>query len=118
MQLLMNWRSHEESPAQSETRSLREIYAERKDLIAKYVPIEVQAVHDRAVQELKASGLENQVLRVGAQAPAFELPDQNGNLVSSAALLAHGKLLICFIRGRWCPFCIAQMQAMNMIVPA
>jgi len=25
--------------------------------------------------------------------------------------------VICFIRGRWCPFCVAQLEAMNAIVP-
>jgi len=41
----MKWRSIEESGLQPETRSLREIYAERKELIAKYVPADIQAVH-------------------------------------------------------------------------
>ncbi len=25
--------------------------------------------------------------------------------------------MLCFIRGRWCPFCVAQMEAMNLVVP-
>ena len=24
--------------------------------------------------------------------------------------------MICFIRGRWCPFCVGQMEAMNLIL--
>src|SRR5215470_1296747 len=113
----MKWRSLEESPIQSETHTLREIYAERKELIAKYVPAEVQAVHARVVDQLKISGIENRILAHGAHASAFELPDQKGKLVNSTELLAKGKLVLCFIRGRWCPFCVAQMQAMNAIVP-
>jgi peroxiredoxin len=50
-----------------------------------------------------------------ATAPSFELKDHNGKLVSSADLLARGRLVICFIRGRWCPFCVGQMEAMNLI---
>ena len=34
----MKWRSLDETTAQTEDRSLHEIYAERKELIAKYVP--------------------------------------------------------------------------------
>ncbi len=34
----MKWRSLEESAPSTEIRPLREIYAERKELIAKYVP--------------------------------------------------------------------------------
>lgn len=113
----MKWRSLEETLSQSETRLLREIYTERRDLIARYVPQDIQAVHARGINELKASGVENRTLAVGAQAPAFELPDQNGKVVRSADILTVGRLVICFIRGRWCPFCVAQMQAMNAIVP-
>ena len=96
----MKWRSLEESPVQPESRTLREIYAERKELIAKYVPAEIQAVHARVVEELKISGIENGVLKLGEKAPAFELPDQNDKIVNSAELLAKGKLMVCFIRGR------------------
>ena len=113
----MKWRSIEESGLQPETRSLREIYAERKELIAKYVPADIQAVHARAVEDLKQHGIASRALQAGAEAPAFELPDQNGKLVRSADLHARGRVVIFFVRGRWCPFCVAQMQAMNTILP-
>jgi peroxiredoxin len=116
MQLIMKWRSLEESALRPDTRSLREIFAERKELIAKYVPAEIQAVHSRVVQELKESSIVNQALQVGAKAPLFELPDQSGQLVRSVDLVAAGRLVICFIRGRWCPFCVGQIEAMNAIV--
>ena len=117
----MKWRSLQESGSSSDARSLGEIFAERKELIARYVPADVQAVHARAVAEIKARGLAANVLsnfRVGAKAPSFELPDHNGKLVSSANLLAKGRLVLCFIRGRWCPFCVGQMEAMSFIASA
>ena len=40
-------------------------------------------------------------LNVGDLAPAFELDNQDGQLVRSADLLAHGTLLITFFRGHW-----------------
>ena len=113
----MKWRSLEESSPGLDTRPLREIFAERKELIAKYVPAETQAIHVQAVAELKARHLTSNILAVGAEAPNFELPDHDGKLVSSAALLAKGKLVMCFIRGRWCPFCVGQIEAMNLILP-
>lgn len=113
----MKWRSLEESVQSSDLRPLREIFAERKELIAKYVPPETSAVHTRAVAELKASSLAGRALPIGAQAPSFELNDHNGKLVSSASLLTKGRLVVCFIRGRWCPFCVGQMEAMNLIAP-
>ena len=113
----MKWRSLEESTLQSEARPLREIYAECKELIAKYVPTEIQAIHARAVEELKQSGIAERALQPGSKAPSFELPDRNGKLVRSSDLLAVGPLVICFIRGRWCPFCVGQMKALNAIYP-
>lgn len=110
----MKWRSLEESPANADIRPLREIFAERSELIAKYVPAETQAIHAQSVAELKARQLAANVLPVGAKGPQFELPDQNGMLVSSNDLLARGRLVLCFIRGRWCPFCVGQMEAMNL----
>jgi peroxiredoxin len=113
----VKWRSLEETSSELEIRSLREIYAERKDLIAKYVPAEIQAIHARAVEELKQSGIAERALQTGSKAPSFELPDRNGKLIRSADLLANGPLVVCFVRGRWCPFCVGQMEAMNAIYP-
>ena len=113
----MKWRSLEESALSNDLRPLRDIFAERKEMIAKYVPQETRDIHARVVAELKVSGLANQVLSVGNQAPSFELNDHNGNLISSTALLAKGLLVVLFIRGRWCPFCVGQMEAVNLIAP-
>ena len=114
---LMKWRSLEESSPDIEILPLREILAERKELIAKYVPAETQAVHARAVAELKQQRLAANILPVGAKIPEFQLPDHDGNSVSSSDLLAKGRLILCFIRGRWCPFCVGQVEAMNLILP-
>jgi cytochrome oxidase Cu insertion factor (SCO1/SenC/PrrC family) len=113
----MKWRSLEEAVFENDTRQLWEILAERKEAIAKYVPAETQAVHARAVAELKRRGLATSILPVGAKIPEISLPDQDGRNVSSSALLAKGRVVLCFIRGRWCPFCVAQMEAMNTILP-
>jgi peroxiredoxin len=113
----MKWRSLEEARPNADARPLREIFAERKELIAKYVPPETQAIHAQAVAELKGRNLAAHVLPVGTRAPSFELPDHNGNIVSSSDLLAKGRLVVCFIRGRWCPFCVGQMEAMNLVLP-
>jgi peroxiredoxin len=113
----MKWRSLEESASSTDARPLREIFAERRELIAKYVPAETQLLHRRVVEQLKANGLAEKALPAGATAPGFELKDHNGRPVSSADLLSEGRLVICFIRGRWCPFCVGQMEAMNLVAP-
>ena len=111
----MKWRSLEESLDKQEARSLAEVFAERKELIAKYVPAEIQAIHERAIAEIKESGIVERVLHTGDKAPDFELPDQNGMKVRAADLRQKGKLVVCFFRGRWCPFCVGQLEAMNAV---
>jgi peroxiredoxin len=113
----MKWRSLEESSPNTDSRSLREQFAERKELIAKYVLPETQAIHARVITELKQSGMAGRVLSVGVKVPMFELKDHNSKLVASAELLGNGRLVISFFRGRWCPFCVGQLEAMNLILP-
>jgi peroxiredoxin len=113
----MKWRSLEETDPATDARPLREIFAERKELIAKYVPAETQAIHAQAVAELKEKHFAANVLPIGAKSPQFTLPDHNGKPVSSADLLSKGRLVLCFIRGRWCPFCVGQLEAMNLTLP-
>jgi peroxiredoxin len=112
----MKWRSLEESGPDTDARPLREIFTERKGLIAKYVPLETQAIHAQVVAELQGRNLAANILPAGATVPAFELLDHNGKSVSSSDLLAQGRVVLCFIRGRWCPFCVGQLEAMNLIL--
>jgi peroxiredoxin len=112
----MKWRSLDKSLPGNDTRSLREQFAERKELINKYVPPEIQAIHARSIAELKQGGISDRALSIGAKAPAFELSEHNGKLISSSDLLSKGRLVICFFRGRWCPFCVGQLEAMNLIL--
>jgi peroxiredoxin len=113
----MKWRSLEESSPGLDARPLHDIFAERKGLIAKYVPPETQAIHAQAVAELTGRQVAANILPVGAKSPALELPDHDGKMVSSSDLLAKARLVLCFIRGRWCPFCVGQMEAMNLVLP-
>ena len=96
----MKWRSLEETASAADTRSLREIFAERKGLIAKYVPPETQATHSRVIAELQQQRVADRSLGVGAKTPLFELKDHNGDPVFSTGVLSRGLLVICFFRGR------------------
>ena len=111
----MKWRSLEESATGAERRSLAEVFAERRELIAKYVPAEIQAIHARAIMEVRECGIAARALRAGDKSPDFELADQNGTRLRAAELLQKGKLVVCFFRGRWCPFCVGQLEAMDAI---
>ena len=54
-----------------------------------------------------------QALKVGDRAPEFTLPDVDGTLVSSHALLAKGPLVVTFYRGAWCPYCNLDLSALE-----
>jgi peroxiredoxin len=75
------------------------------------VQAERLAISERATAELLASGIEDKVLRAGARAPEFTLPDAlTGKPVRSADLLALGPLVVNFFRGRWCPYCVTELE--------
>jgi peroxiredoxin len=113
----MKWRGLEEGKAELGHATLKAALDERRELMEKYVPSASLAVNRRAVEELCASGITDRILPAGSDAPSFELPDQDGKPVSSAALLASGPLVIIFLRGRWCPFCVATVEAWNEALP-
>ena len=54
-----------------------------------------------STEELRASGIMKQALTTGDTAPHFELPNQDGHLISSAGLLAKDPLVLSFFRGVW-----------------
>ena len=75
-------------------------------------------LNERAIAELFATGIEDKLLKAGEPAPAFALPDANGKLVRSADLLALGPLVVCFFRGRWCPYCVTELETWRDLFPA
>jgi peroxiredoxin len=76
----------------------------------KLVQAERLAVGERACEELFASGIEEQILPVDALAPEFELRDSANRLVRSRDLLAVGPLVVNFFRGRWCSYCVTELE--------
>lgn len=77
------------------------------------VPPELEAVSTRTIKALVASGQVEQALKVGNRAPSFNLPDQDGAMVSSADLLTKGPVVLSFYRGVWCPFCNIELKALQ-----
>lgn len=64
-------------------------------------PHEVIELMHRATAELKATGIEERVLKAGARAPSFTLFNQDHAVISSADLLRQGPLVVSFFRGHW-----------------
>jgi len=85
--------------------------------IAEYVRPENQAINERAVAEIAASGLAEKILPVGATAPEFVLSNHNGQEMALGELLAKGPLVINFFRGRWDPFCVTELEMWRELHP-
>jgi peroxiredoxin len=114
----MKWRGLDESSSAGvSVRTLTQVLQERRELGERYTPAEVVALYQRAIDEIGSSGLLERALKPGDPAPRFELPDENFKPVTSETLLGHGNAILCFFRGRWCPFDVAQLEAMNEVVP-
>lgn len=115
----MRWRglSTEASTAPRLGIPLAQRLLEIKAGIAEYVRPESQAINERAVAEIAASGLAENILGVGATATAFVLQNHNEKEVSSRELLAKGPLVVNFFRGRWDPFCVTELEAWREVYP-
>lgn len=80
-------------------------------------PASVIETMQRATAELIASGQAERAKQAGDAAPEFTLADQDGNPMSSTALLAQGPLVLTFYRGVWCPYCNMELQAIQEALP-
>jgi len=75
------------------------------------------AIGERALEELFHTGIEERILPVGAFAPEFQLNDSSGRMVRSRDLLALGPLVLDFFRGRWCSYCVTELETWRDLHP-
>ena len=113
----MQWRGANPEIEQAAAATLAERLEQITMQVAALVPAEKRRPPEQWIEELRASGALERVLPVGAQAPDFELPDVNKQPVRSRDLLARGRLVIAFYRGRWCPYCVAELEALRDVAP-
>jgi len=70
------------------------------------------AISEKATEDLFNTGIEDRILKVGAQAPPFTLEDaRTKKTIRSDDLLALGPLIVNFFRGRWDPYCVTELEA-------
>lgn len=65
------------------------------------IPPDALAIAHKATNDLRDSGILDQVLKPGDPAPEFELENIRGDSISSRSLLARGPLIVTFYRGLW-----------------
>jgi peroxiredoxin len=93
--------------------TLSERLAAMREKTATFLKPEIAQLLERHTDELRAPGANLHPRKAGDVAPAFALKDLDGNLISSAELLARGPLVVSFYRGTWCPFCNEELKALN-----
>lgn len=87
---------------------------ERSKLLAAFSDADREA-YAYLVNWLREADVVSHALQVGDTAPDFLLPDEEGRLHSSKQLRAEGPLVVSFYRGGWCPFCSAELVALQAI---
>jgi hypothetical protein len=65
------------------------------------IPPETREIMERAVRDLRGSGILDRVVKVGHPAPEFTLPNRDGEPVALTMLLAREPVVLSFFRGRW-----------------
>jgi peroxiredoxin len=93
--------------------TLEQTLSQLREKFGKMMPAAPETVMDGHINYLRKSGAVDQILKSGAKAPAFTLKNQNGEDVSSVDLLIRGPLVMSFTRGGWCPYCAAEVRALN-----
>lgn len=78
---------------------------------------ETLAVMQGATEDLIASGIAEQSAGEGSAAPAFSLPNAQGEAVASDTLWAEGPVVVSFYRGGWCPYCNVELRALQQRLP-
>jgi peroxiredoxin len=100
------------------TRSLQDQLDAITTNTRKLVQAERLAVSEQATAELFASGIEDAILQPGTRAPGFNLVDARSRKpVNSSDLLAIGPVVVNFFRGRWCPYCVTELETWRELAP-
>jgi peroxiredoxin len=86
----------------------------RNELLAGFSDTDREA-YRHLVDWLRKTDVASHALRVGDTAPDFLLPDAHGRLHSSEHLRGEGPLVVSFYRGGWCPFCVAELRALQAV---
>jgi hypothetical protein len=81
--------------------SLAEKLDEIRAGAVKTIPEDRLAIMHRATDDLRASGIMDQVLKVGDRLPDFALKNTEGDEVQSSALLSQGAVVLTVFRGSW-----------------
>ena len=77
------------------------------------LPQGVLEAFGRSIEDLKTRNIEEKSIQVGQRFPEFSLPNALGKPINSKEMLKHGKMVLAFYRGSWCPYCNLELKALQ-----
>ena len=90
----------------------RPTFKEKLDALRVRDPV-WKARYDGLVRGLVEAGVGQNALKAGAPCPEFMLANAEGELISSSELFAKGPVVLSFYRGKWCPYCVTELDALK-----
>ena len=81
--------------------SLQKKMSALKKGVEAQAPKEAVEIMHRATDDLRDSGILEQTVKVGDQAPDFSLTNADGQEFRLQDLLAEGPVVLSFYRGKW-----------------
>src|SRR6516164_10883926 len=86
----------------------------RRDYEANAEPHVVEAAR-RSLQALAETGLVAKAVKAGETAPRFRLRCGPGGFIDLSDLLDRGPVVVSFLWGDWCPFCVLELKALAAV---
>jgi peroxiredoxin len=71
--------------------------------------------YDELVERLNVLDRDAVGPALGEPMPEFNLPDEQGQLVTLSSLLRSGPLVVTINRGHWCPYCKLELRSLAAI---
>jgi len=87
-----------------------------KNSFNKSVPVEVLETLSRSVSLIQKQKVVENSLIIGSTVKPAQLYDSNENAIQLDELLLKAPLIISFIRGAWCPYCMLELQQWNEFI--
>ncbi len=87
-----------------------------KNSFEKSVSAEVLEILSRNISLLQKQQVQVNKLGVGSTIQGGQIYSLNGNDVDLASLLQQAPMIITFVRGAWCPYCMLELQQWHKFI--
>ncbi len=74
---------------------------ELRENVKSKISKETKKIMENSFDELRKKQILETSLKIGTKIPDFSLPNSDGKIITSEALLSKGTLIISFYRGSW-----------------